>query len=273
MPNRNQSRNSSPAPKRPKRAPHCCRCNGTNACCKFCACAKAGRVCTCCLPAQHGKCSNSNNRTALFHDSASRPSQPLAGTTTCSSDTQQLPSSQPMLQQLQASSEPTVPSLSAEHPQPSSTIDPPSPFPCLTIQQSSSRSYSSSQHSRRLYLEMESDSVTCCKCHTSGARCTSCKCCREERPCVNCYPGRRGKCTNIVPSNAVILPASPPQPDASLQPHSALSLPLVQGPSMPRTPSPQSPPTLPGEQACNGIWPHPAPPSPLRGRLPLGLML
>ena len=28
---------------------------------------------------------------------------------------------------------------------------------------------------------------------------------------------------------------------------------------MPRTPSPQSPPTLLGEQSCNGIWPHPAP--------------
>ena len=129
------------------------------------------------------------------------PLQPLAGTTTRSSDTQQLSSSQPMLQQLQASLEPTVPSLSAEHslssyctqsPQPSSTIDPPSPFPRLTIQQSSSRSYSSSQHSRRLSLEVESDSVTCCNCHTSGARCTSCKCCREERPCVNCYP-EKGK--------------------------------------------------------------------------------
>ena len=169
-----------------------------------------------------------------------------------------------MSQQLQASSELTVPSLSAEHslssyctqsPQPSSTIDPPLPFPWLTIQQSSSRSYYSSQHS----LEMESDSVTCCKCHITGARCTSCKCCREERPCVNCYPGRRGKCANIDPSNAVILPASPPQPEASLQPRSSLSLPLIQRPSTPWTPSPQSPPTLPGEQACNGIWPHPAP--------------
>ena len=169
-----------------------------------------------------------------------------------------------MSQQLQASSELTVPSLSAEHslssyctqsPQPSSTIDPPLPFPWLTIQQSSSRSYSSPQHS----LEMESDSVTCCKCHTTGTRCTSCKCCREERPCVNCYPGRRGKCANIVPSNVVILPASPPQPEVLLQPRSSLSLPLVQRPSMPWTPSPQSPPTLPGEQACNGIWPHPAP--------------
>ena len=170
-----------------------------------------------------------------------------------------------MLQQLQASSEPTVPSLSAGHllsfyctqsPQPSSGIYPPSPFPCLTIQQSSSRSYSSSQHSRRFSVEVESHSVTCCKCHTSGTRCTSCKCCREEHPCVNCYPGRRGKCANIFPLNAVILPASPPQPEASLQPHSSFSLPLIQGPSMPWTPSPQSPPTLRGEQAWNGIWPH-----------------
>ena len=62
-----------------------------------------------------------------------------------------------------------------------------------------------------------------------GARCMSCKCSREERPCVNCYPGRRGKCANIAPSNAVILPASPPRPEALLQSNSSHSLPSEQG--------------------------------------------
>ena len=49
-----------------------------------------------------------------------------------------------------------------------------------------------------------SQSPTCCKCYTSGARCTSCKCCREGHPCVNCYPGRSGKCANVVLSSTCI---------------------------------------------------------------------
>ena len=78
----------------------------------------------------------------------------------------------------------------------------------------------------------------------------------EERPCVNCYPGRRGKCA---PSNAVILPASSSQPEALLQSNYSHSLPSEQGPfsqpSMPWTPSPQSQPSLTNEQACNVIRP------------------
>ena len=108
-------------------------------------------------------------------------------------------------------------------------------------------------------LERESQLATCCKCHSSGAHCMSCKCSWEERPCVNCYPGRRGKCANIAPSNAVILPASSPQPEALLQSNSSHSLPSEQGPfsqpSMPWTPSPQSQPSLTDEQACNVIRP------------------
>ena len=112
MPNRNQSQDSSP--KRPNRAPPCCRCNGINARCKFCACAKAGRACTCCLPAKHGKCSN---RPTLFHDSTSTltmvSSQPLPGSTACSPGPRQLSSSQPILRQLQVPSGPLAPVLSS----------------------------------------------------------------------------------------------------------------------------------------------------------------
>ena len=36
---------------------YCCRCNGDGKC-KNCACVKAGRPCTTCLPARRGHCSN-----------------------------------------------------------------------------------------------------------------------------------------------------------------------------------------------------------------------
>ena len=102
MPNRNQSQNS-----RPKRAPPCCHCNGINARCKFCACAKAGRACTCCLPAKHGKCSNGSvfsHGSAPMATQAMISSQPLPRPTAHSLETQQLSSLQPLLRQLQASS-------------------------------------------------------------------------------------------------------------------------------------------------------------------------
>ena len=208
MPNRNQSQNS-----RPKRAPPCCRCNGINARCKFCACAKAGRACTCCLPAKHGKCSNGSvfsHGSAPIATQAMISSQPLPRPTAHSLETQQLSSLQPLLRQLQASS-------AAEHsssllsppassytqsPQPSERHHSPGPD---DLSQSSSTSVlptllSQFQLPSSPSLEGESQPATCCKCHSSGARCTSCKCCREERPCVNCYPGRRGKCTNITSS-------------------------------------------------------------------------
>eukprot|EP00731_Ephydatia_muelleri_P012182 Em0006g1076a len=133
MPNRNQSQDSSP--KRPKRAPPCCRCNGINARCKFCACAKAGRACTCCLPAKHGKCSN---RPTLFHDSTSTltmvSSQPLPGSTACSPGPRQLSSSQPILRQLQVPSGPLAPVLSSDHS---------SPLPSTSHQASTSSSHPS----------------------------------------------------------------------------------------------------------------------------------
>ncbi|KAL5499725.1 hypothetical protein EMCRGX_G011184 [Ephydatia muelleri] len=107
MPNRNQSQDSSP--KRPKRAPPCCRCNGINARCKFCACAKAGRACTCCLPAKHGS-------------------------TACSPGPRQLSSSQPILRQLQVPSGPLAPVLSSDHS---------SPLPSTSHQASTSSSHPS----------------------------------------------------------------------------------------------------------------------------------
>ena len=38
----------------------------------------------------------------------------------------------------------------------------------------------------------------CCKCSGPNARCISCKCCQEKCACVNCFPGKRGKCVNIL---------------------------------------------------------------------------
>ena len=37
----------------------CCSCNGKNAVCKRCACVRAGRPCTSCLPLKFHRCSNS----------------------------------------------------------------------------------------------------------------------------------------------------------------------------------------------------------------------
>ena len=111
MPSHSQSQ-SSQSQKHTFKAPPCCRCNGIKARCKFCACAKAGRACTCCLPAKHGKRSNG---TAHIPDSSASctltmSSQPSPQPPTAHSpDTQQLSSSQPILQQLQVFSEPNQP--------------------------------------------------------------------------------------------------------------------------------------------------------------------
>ena len=48
----------------------CCRCNGVNARCKFCACAKAKLPCSGCLPARRGRCHN----TAGLASSSQSPS-------------------------------------------------------------------------------------------------------------------------------------------------------------------------------------------------------
>ena len=72
---------------------------------------------------------------------------------------------------------------------------------------------------------------------------------------MNCYPGRSGKCANVVLLSTVILPASTPQLETVLQPNSLNSLSNNQGqdlqPSMSWTPSPQSPPFLTEEQDYN----------------------
>eukprot|EP00731_Ephydatia_muelleri_P006120 Em0003g368a len=38
--------------------------------------------------------------------------------------------------------------------------------------------------------------MPCCKCNGSGARCKGCSCAKSNKGCVDCYPGRRGKCSN-----------------------------------------------------------------------------
>ena len=217
----------------PSRRRKCCRCNvnGVNARCKSCACAKAGRACNDCLPSKHGCCHNcttsitaSSNRTANDFSS----SQPLPQHTSSFPDSQQLPLSQP-LPQLPPSSTPSSPSpgslvahpfdsqnqlhVSALIPEPKSPGQGPS-FPSGSHFTLNEFQF---QQSLAPSSQCGSQSSTCCKCYTSGARCTSCKCCREGHPCVNCYPGRSGKCANLQPS-------------------------------MPWTPSPQSPQSLTEEQ-------------------------
>ena len=224
MPNRNQSQNS-----RPKRAPPCCRCNDINARCKFCACAKAGRACTCCLPAKHGKCSNGSVFSHGGVPTAMRAmvsSQPLPRSTARFLETQQLSSLQPFLRQLQASSASEHSSSLPSRPPP--PPPPPQHHPTLEVRSRQNvitapapMIFPNPLHIstldafvpvRTTSLEGESQPATCCKCHSSGARCTSCKCCREERPYVNCYAGRRGKCTNIASS---IPPVSSPHVNVS----------------------------------------------------------
>ena len=114
MPNRDRSQNSRSRQKIGN-APPCCRCNGINARCKFCACAKAGRACTCCLPARNGLCSNVTAHIPVSNVSQSTlttSSQPIPQTTTLSSDSQQLSSSQPILRQLHVFSSPVPSSCS-----------------------------------------------------------------------------------------------------------------------------------------------------------------
>ena len=189
------------------------------------------------------------------------PSNHLPGSTTRSPDTEQLESLQPTLQQLQASIETMAPALSSELPpslsspsasycpqnmQQSSSgfIDPSSTLLWATNQQTCSQSPSSPSQ------ECESLSATCCKCHSSGARCTACKCCREERSCVNCYPGRRGNCANApAPPNVIIQSTSHLQPLHPMTQPSSTVLPPTSPPahtvsSLPTSPQPCNPSTL-----------------------------
>ena len=258
----------------PSRRRKCCRCNvnGVNARCKSCACAKAGRACNDCLPSKHGCCHNytnsitaSSNRTANDFSS----SQPLPQHTSSFPDSQQLPLSQP-LPQLPPSSTPSSfitpsPGSLVAHPFDSQNQlhvsalipEPKSPGQGPSFPSGSHFTLNEFQFQQSLAPSSQcgSQSPTCCKCYTSVARCTSCKCCREGHPCVNRYPGRSGKCANVVLSSTVILPASIPQLETVLQPNSLNSLSNNQGqdlqPSMPWTPSPQSPPSLTEEQDYN----------------------
>ena len=199
--------------------------------------AKAGRACTCCLPAKHGKCSN---RATLSHYSASTTamvlSNPLPGATTRPPDTQQLPPSQPIIQQLQASIETVAPASSSEHPsslpspsasscpqnmQQSSSgcIDPSLSLPWATNQQLASRpcSFSQCQSPSPPSLERESQlighllQVPLLRRPLHGLQVLS-----GGAPCVNCYPGRRGNCANAAPPNVVIPSTSPFQPLLSM---------------------------------------------------------
>ena len=210
-------------------------------------------------------------------------SNPLPGATTRPPDTQQLPPSQPIIQQLQASTETMALALSSEHPsslpspsalscsqdtgmQQSSSgcIDPSLTLPWATNQQLSSRpcSFSQSQSPSPPSLERESQSATCCKCHSSGARCTACKCCREERPCVNCYPGRRGNCANADPPNVIIPSTFPFQPLLSMTQQSLhlpqLPLALSQSPSS-QSPSPHALLSLSNSQPPSTMLPSTPP--------------
>ena len=38
--------------------------------------------------------------------------------------------------------------------------------------------------------------MPCCKCNGSGARCRGCSCAKGKKGCIDCYPGRKGKCAN-----------------------------------------------------------------------------
>ena len=37
---------------------HCCKCNGSNAACRFCSCTRDGRPCSDCFPGMNGHCFN-----------------------------------------------------------------------------------------------------------------------------------------------------------------------------------------------------------------------
>ena len=204
--------------------------------------------------------------------------------TTRSPDTEQLESLQPTLQQLQASIETLAPALSSELPsslpcpsasycpqnmQQSSSgfIDPSSTLLWATNQQTCSQSPSSPSQ------ECESLSATCCKCHSSGARCTACKCCREERSCVNCYPGRRGNCANApAPPNVIIQSTSHLQPLHPMTHPSPTVLPPTSPPahtvsSLPTSPQPCNPSALSQRPPVESRQNHPDP-SPLSTSAP-----
>ena len=38
--------------------------------------------------------------------------------------------------------------------------------------------------------------MPCCRCNGSGARCRGCSCAKGKKSCIDCYPGRKGKCVN-----------------------------------------------------------------------------
>ena len=40
--------------------------------------------------------------------------------------------------------------------------------------------------------------MPCCKCNGGNARCKGCSCAKAKVACSDCYPGRRGKCMNVL---------------------------------------------------------------------------
>ena len=186
----------------------CCPCNsnGIYARCKRCSCVTSGQGCTSCQPKNNGLCCNVDiplTSNPLASDSSSLLSSPASSYTNSPT--------------IQSSSivRPSSPQFISTSSRPLDELFQPSSTSALLTPLSQLQPPSSPS------LELESQSATCCKCHSSGARCTSCKCSREGRPCVNCYPGKRGKCTNIA---SPIPPASSPQSEASLQSHSLPSV-------------------------------------------------
>ena len=118
--------------------------------------------------------------------------------------------------------------------------------------------------------------MPCCKCNGHRARCRGCSCAKSNKGCVDCYPGRRGKCCNTSnrspaeqassqPSTCTLsLPcslveASAPQPSvASLRPRPSPPLPSAEEVYSP----PHSPQPLSASPQGAAVPPHILPMSP-----------
>ena len=175
--------------KNSKELSKCCRCNGVNARCKFCACAKANRACTSCQPSKVGCCHNVSSAlkphptALLIIDSptgSTSTTQSLVLNTSTPSDLQQLLFPQPLPQPTSNS-----PLVSRSSSPPRSRLD-------LESVESHCSQQQPNIHIGSTYTSM------CCECNGPKARCISCKCCHENRACINCFPGEHGKCVNIV---------------------------------------------------------------------------
>ena len=77
----------------------------------------------------------------------------------------------------------------------------------------------------------------CCRCNGSG-RCANCACVKAKKPCTNCLPGRKARCSN---TNTAVLPCPPPlnQPPG---PGSEVDGPTSGVDALPRDVQPSPPP-------------------------------